>query len=90
MIELGRYNQITRAKTAKFVGLITSKLKTQIRFLFYCFKYSIVQTLIPNAYQLPANELIIELMNSSIYFINVQLIKFFNSCFGSRDKLLSM
>ena len=39
-----------------------------------------LQTLVPNNEQLPVNELIIKLMNSSIYFfyyyINIQFIKF--------------
>ena len=39
-----------------------------------------IQTLTPNIRQLPVNDLIIELMNSSIYFINIQLIKFISSC----------
>ena len=49
-----------------------------------------IQTLIPNIRQLPVNGLIIELINSSIYFINIQLIKFISSCFDFRDELLSM
>ena len=39
-----------------------------------------IQTLIPSIRHLPINDLIIELMNSSIYFINIQLIKFISSC----------
>ena len=39
---------------------------------------------------IPVNELITESMNSSIYFINIKLIKFISSCFDSRDTLLSM
>ena len=49
-----------------------------------------MQTLIPIIRQLPVNELIVQLMNSSIYFINIQLIKFISSYFDFRDELLSV
>ena len=80
MIELGRYNQIARDdRICPVCG--SNQIEDEIHFLFYCSKYSImwdnffnkIQTLIPNIRYLPVNDLIIELMNSSIYFINRQL-----------------
>ena len=47
-----------------------------------------MKTLIPNNIQLPVNVLINELMNSSNYFINIQVIKYISACFDARDKLL--
>ena len=97
MIELGRYNQISRDdRICPVCGW--NQIEDEIHFLFYCSKYSImrdnyfnkIQTLIPNIRHLPVNDLIIELMNSSIYFINIQLVKFISSCFHFRDELLSM
>ena len=97
MIELGRYNQISRDdRICPVCG--SNQIEDEIHFLFYCSKYSILrddffnklQTLIPNIRRLPVNDLITELMNSSIYFINIQLIKFNSFCFDFRDELLSM
>ena len=97
MIELGRYNQISRDdRICPVCG--SNQIEDEIHFLFYCSKYSImrdnfpnkIQTLIPNVRHLPVNDLFIELMNSSIYFINIQLVKFISSCFDFRDELLSM
>ena len=76
----------------------SNQIEDEIDFIFYCSKYSIMrdnffnktQTLIPSIRLLPVNDLMIELMNSSIYFINIQLIKFISSCFDFRDELLSM
>ena len=97
MIELGRYNHISRDnRLCQVYG--SNQIEDEIHFLFHCSKYSIIrdnfynkiQTLIPNIRQLPVNEQIIELMNSSNYFINLQLIRFITSCFDFRDELLSM
>ena len=97
MIELGRYNQISRdGRICPACG--SNQIEDEIHFLFYCSKYSImrdnfpnkIQTLIPNIRHLNVNDLIIELMNSSMYFINIQLIKFISSCFDFRDELLLM
>ena len=82
MIELGRYNHISRDdRICPVCG--SNKIKDEIHFLFYCSKYSIIrdnffhkiQTLIPSIRHLPVNDLIIELMNSSIYFIYIQLLR---------------
>ena len=48
-----------------------------------------VKTLILNITQLPINDLINGLMNSSNYFINIQFMKYFSACFDVHDKLLS-
>ena len=95
MIELGRYNQISRDnRLCQVCG--SNQIEDEIQFLFHCSKYSIIrdyfynkiQTLIPNIRQLPVNEQIKELMNSSNYFINLQLIRFITSCFDFGDKML--
>ena len=97
IIELGRYNQVSRDnRLCQVCG--SNQIEDEIHFLFHCSKYSIIrnnfynkiQTLIPNIRQLSVNEQIIELMNSSNYFINLQLIRFITSCFDFRDELLSM
>ena len=100
MIELGRYNQISRDNwLCQVCG--SNQIEDEIHFLFHCSKYSIIrdnfynkiQTFILNIRQLPVNEqfiYFIELMNSSNYFINLQLIRFITSCFDFRDELLSM
>ena len=55
--------------------------------------YYKVKTLIPNITQLPINGLVNELMNSSNYFINIQLdiqfLKYISACFDVRDKFLT-
>ena len=80
MIELGRYNQISRDnRLCQICG--SNQIEDEIHFLFHCSKYSIlrdnfynkIQALIPNIRQLSVNEQIIELMNSSNYFINILL-----------------
>ena len=99
MVELGRYNQISKDSRLELCQVCGSnQIEDEIHFLFHCSKYSIIrdnfhnkiQTLIPNIRQLSVNEQIIELSNSSNYFINLQLIKFITSCFDFRDELLSM
>ena len=74
MIELGRYNQITRDnRNCPFCG--SNQIEDEIHFLFHCSKcslisnnfYNKVKILIPNITQLPVNLLINELMNTSNY-----------------------
>ena len=70
----------------------------EIHFLFYRSKYATtrdnfykkIQPFIQNVSRLPVSDLILELMNSSNFFVNMQLIKFISSCFDSRNKMLSM
>ena len=52
--------------------------------------YNKVQFYIHNIKQLPLIAAIKELMNSSNYFVNLQLMKFVLSCFDLRSKLLSI
>ena len=52
----------------------------------YIYDYK-VKTLIANITQLPINDLINELKNSSNCFINIQLIKYILACFNVRDNL---
>ena len=93
MIEVGSYNQISRDnRLCQVCG--SNQIEDEIHFLFHCSKYSIIrgnfynkiQTLIPSIRQLPVNEQIIELMNSSNYFINLQLIRLITSYFVFRDE----
>ena len=78
MIELGRYNNTPRDNRLCRV-CDCNQTEDEIHFLFYCSKYATIVT-----------DLILELMNSSNYFANMQLIKFISSCFDARDKNLSM
>ena len=95
MIEQGRYNQISREN--RHCPLCDSnQIEDEIHFLLYCSKQSIirnnfyhkVKSLIPNITQLHVNDLINELMNSSNYYNNLQLLKYISACFDFRDKLL--
>ena len=97
MIEIGRYNQVSKDnRTCPICG--SNQIEDETHFLFYCSKYSSIrnefykkiQFQLPNIKFLPINELIIELMNTSNYLINIHLIKFISSCFDFRNKLLSV
>ena len=97
MIEIGGCNQTTRDnRHCPFCGCNVTD--DEVHFLFQCPTYSMirnkfyykVKTLIPNITQLPINGLINELMNSSNYVINIQLIKYISACFDVRDKLLQI
>ena len=96
MIEMGRCNQTTKDnRHGPFCGC--NVIEDEVHFLFQCPTYSMirnifyykVKTLIAYITQLPINDLINELMNSSYYFINIQFIKYILACFNVRDKLLS-
>ena len=52
--------------------------------------YKKVQFYVHNIKQLPPIEAIKELMNSSNYFVNLQVMNFVLSCFDLRSKLLSI
>ena len=76
MIELGRYNQITRDnRNCPFCG--SNQIEDEIHFLFNCSKcslirnnfYNKVKILIPNITQLSVNALISELINTSIIIL---------------------
>ena len=97
MIELGRYNDTPRDN--RFCPVCDcNQTEDEVHFLFYCSKYATtrdnfykkIQPFIQNVSRLPVSDLILELMNSSNVFVNMQLIKFISSCFDSRNKMLSM
>ena len=97
MIKSGRYDQIPREnRLCPSCG--SNEIEDETHFLFNCPKYSIqrdefynkVQFYVYNIKQLPPIEAIKELMNSSNYFVNLQLMKFVLSCFNLRSKLLSI
>ena len=96
MIEIGKYNQTKKVNMhCLFCGF--NIIEEEVHFLFRCPTYSMIRnnfynkakTLIPNITRLPLNVLINELMNSSIYFINIQFTKYILACFDLRDKLLA-
>ena len=83
MIEQGKYNQISgENRHCPLCG--SNQIEDEVHFLFHCSKYSIirnnfyhkVQSLTPNITQLHVNDLSNELMNSSNYYINLQLVKY--------------
>ena len=88
MIELGTYNNTPRDNRLCPV-CDCKKTEDEINFLFYCSEYATIrdnfdkkiQPIIQNVSRLPVPDLISELMNSSDYFVIMQLIKFISSCF---------
>ena len=97
MIESGGYDQIPR-ENRLCPSCRSNENEDETHFLFNCPKNSIqrdefynkVQFNVHNIKQLPPIEAINELMNSSNYFVNLQLMKFVLSCFDLRSKLLSI
>ena len=97
MIESGRYDQIPR-QNRLCPCCRSNEIEDETHFLFNCPKYSIqrdelynkMQFYVHNIKQLPPIEAIKELVNSSNYFVNLQLMKFVLSCFDLRSKLLSI
>ena len=83
MMESGRYDQIPR-ENRLCPSCNFNEIEDEIHFLFSCPKYSIprdefyskVQFHVYTIKQLPPVEAIKELMNSSNYFFNFQLMKF--------------
>ena len=97
MVECGRYDQIPR-ENRLCPSCRSNEIEDETHFLFNCPKYFIprdefynkVQFYVQNIKQLPPIEAIEELINSSNYFVNLQLVKFVLSCFDLRSKLLSI
>ena len=87
MIESGRYDQILR-ENRLCPSCSSSEIEEEIHFLFNCPKYSIprdefyneVQFHVHNIKQLPPIEANKELMSSSNYFVNLQLMKLVLTC----------
>ena len=92
---IGSYNQTTRDnRNYPFCG--SNQTEDEIHFLFNCSKYPFlrknfydtIKILISNITQLPVNVLINEL-NTSNYYINLQFMKYISACFDFRDELLA-
>ena len=72
-------------------------IEDEIHFLFDCQKYSSIRddlfnnidNRIPYYKHIPVSTLIIQLMNSTDYYLNKQLIQYVTSCFEMWDNLLS-
>ena len=72
-------------------------IEDEIHFLFNCPKYSStrddffnkIENRIPDYKYIPISTLIIQLMNSTDYYLNKQLVRYVSSCLEMRDNLLS-
>ena len=72
-------------------------IEGEIHFLFNCPKYSSIrddffnkiENRIPDYEHMPISTLIIQLMNSTDYYLNKQLVRYVSSCLEMRDNLLS-
>ena len=97
MNESGRYDQIP-GENRLCPCCRSNEIEDETHFLLNCPKYSIqrdefynkVQFYVHNIKQLPLIEAIKKLMNSSNYFVNLQLMQFVLSCFDLSSKLLSI
>ena len=94
-IETGRYDKIPREE--RLCNLCNSnKIEDETHFLLDCPRYSSIRDMffskieskIPFLRLLSYETLISHLMNSTDYYINIQLISFISSCFELRDKLV--
>ena len=81
----------------EFVRFVASVLKMRIsHFLFDCPKYSSIRDdffnkidiRIPNYKHILISTLIIQLMNSSDYYLNKQVVQYVSSCLEMRDNVL--
>ena len=94
-IETGRYNKISRCD--RICPVCSLDIEDEIHFLFDCAKYSSIRddffnkiaNRIPNYKHIPISTLIIQLMNSTDYYLNKQLVQYVTSCLEMRDNLLS-
>ena len=95
LIETGRYNNVPRSD--RLCTICGHNVEDETHFLFHCPRYSSLRDnffskidhVISNPKQLSISTLIVQLMNSTDYYINMQLVQFISSCFEMRDKLLS-
>ena len=94
-IDTGRYGKISRCDIiCPVCGL---DIEDEIHFLFDCLKYSSIrddffnkiENKIPNYKHIPISTLIIQLMNSTDYYLNKQLVQYVTSCLEMRDNSLS-
>ena len=96
LIETGRYNNIPRSD--RLCTICGHKVEDETHFLFHCPRHSSlrdkffskIDRIISNPKQLSISTLIVQLMNSTNYYINMQLVEFISSSFEMRDKLLSL
>ena len=94
-IETGRYDNISRCN--RICPLCGLSVEDEIHFLFDCPKYSLIRddfcnkidNRIPNYKHIPISTLITQLMNSSDYCLNKQLVQYVSSCLEMRDNVLS-
>ena len=94
-IETGRYDKISRCD--KICPVCSRDIEDEIHFLFDCAKYSSIRDYffnkianrIPSYKHTPMSTLIIQLMNSTDYYLNKQLVQYVTSCLKMRDNLLS-
>ena len=94
-IETGRYDKISRCDS--ICPVCSLDIEDEIHFLFDCAKYSSIRddifnkiaNRIPNYKHIPISTLIIQLMNSTDYYLNKQLAQHVKSCLEMRDNLLS-
>ena len=54
-----------------------------------CYFFGKIDNRIPNYKHIPISTLIIQLMNSTDYYLNKQLVQYVSSCLEMRDNLLS-
>ena len=95
LIETGRYNNVPRSD--RLCTICGHNVEDETHFLFHCPRYSSLRDnffskidhVISNPKQLSISTLIVQLMNSTDYYINMQLVQFISFCFEMRDKLLS-
>ena len=96
LIETGRYNNIPRSD--RLCTICGYNVEDETHLLFHCPRYSSLREnffskidhVISNPKQLSISALIVQLMNSTDYYVNMQLVQFISSCFEMRDKLLSI
>ena len=94
-IETGRYNKISRCD--RICPVCSLDIEDEIHFLFDCAKYSSIRgdvantiaNRIPSYKHIPISTLTIQLMNSTDYYLNKQLVQYVTSCLEMQDNLLS-
>ena len=94
-METDRYKKISRCD--RICPVCVLNIDGEIHFLFNFPKYSSIredffnkiENRIPNNKHAPISNLIIQLMNSTDYYLNKQLVLYVSSCVEMRDNLIS-